>query len=776
VSGRYAVFFGAGWTQGLAGEWTSDTQVTGRLPRGAHSGLDISINISKQISWLSLAFSYDAPLASALSLHNSHTHTIAPGLARTTGFNFAQGDYSGAARWGETAAQHTRWISNTAMALRVVRGLARSLALAVSVGSGGLTCADTSSSALTSVNWAAMSQQEKDDYTLKYQHGCDRQILEMGSVMFQQLGTLSGAISYDSPVATAGRSFYGMSSNVANRQSQQLVVTSEVQPAWVERRLLHCNLPEGLLGVCGVTNCSANVTSNCSYLLEFASSRDDSIHATSFGLTNLTWQSHAQSPGQVLARQEFRFNHMWNTLTGSALGSCDMTPTSAVGSSSAEASVWTSDSVIASLAPVPVGGRSLAVAVSVAVRGGTRTQTASYDTPMVHLVKTAPSLTPVLCANASGPNTTFLASNSTTTFLACKSTTSQNESTVFSGELAEDVDVLQVRSNHTICTWVDAAALMASPIVHCNSLQHTATHCNSLQLTATHCNTLQQASPIVVPAGLSSFQVNSTSNGSINVSRFCANVCREGTNGSNASVSWYAANLDAPTSLLCADVCAVTEQTAQVKRETVKSCFQVTHYSANQPCTLSISRRALISGSAFAITDMSATSRISHTHSERTVWLSDSALLLRVASSRNVGGGASAQECAGMSEEASDSCRTGTLYYQQQQRLVLTLAVQVGSVSEIFTFDAPSLSSYHPANGPMTGSALVSLAGSHFGRAAYSPHARIGGCLAPVDPWLKWHGTDLTTYCEHGHTAPTAAIVTDWVRRWLDICSMKCVA
>jgi len=105
------------------------------------------------------------------------------------------------------------------------------LALAVSVGSGGLTCADTSFSALTSVYWAAMSQQQKDDYTLKYQRGCDQQILEMGSVMFEQLRTLSGAISYDSPVATAGRSFYGMSSNAANRQSQQLVVTSEVQPA-----------------------------------------------------------------------------------------------------------------------------------------------------------------------------------------------------------------------------------------------------------------------------------------------------------------------------------------------------------------------------------------------------------------------------------------------------------------------------------------------------------------------------------------------------------------
>ena len=28
-------------------------------------------------------------------------------------------------------------------------------------------------------------------------------------------------------------------------------------------------------------------------------------------------------------------------------------------------------------------------------------------------------------------------------------------------------------------------------MVHCNTLQHTATHCNTLQHTATHCNTLE---------------------------------------------------------------------------------------------------------------------------------------------------------------------------------------------------------------------------------------------------------------------------------------------
>ena len=30
-------------------------------------------------------------------------------------------------------------------------------------------------------------------------------------------------------------------------------------------------------------------------------------------------------------------------------------------------------------------------------------------------------------------------------------------------------------------------------VIHCSTLQHTATHCNTLQHTATHCNTLQQS-------------------------------------------------------------------------------------------------------------------------------------------------------------------------------------------------------------------------------------------------------------------------------------------
>jgi hypothetical protein len=72
----------------------------------------------------------------------------------------------------------------------------------------------------------------------------------------------------------------------------------------------------------------------------------------------------------------------------------------------------------------------------------------------------------------------------------------------------------------------------------------------------------------------------------------------------------------------------------------------VRQYSANLPSTIGFRRRSLIFGQAFAVADLSAASRLAHTHAESTTWLSDSALALRAASSRSTGGGATAAECA----------------------------------------------------------------------------------------------------------------------------------
>ena len=191
------------------------------------------------------------------------------------------------------------------------------------------------------------------------------------------------------------------------------------------------------------------------------------------------------------------------------------------------------------------------------------------------------------------------------------------------------------------------------------------------------------------------------------------------------------------------------------------SCFALAYYFANQPCTLARSRSALVFGQGFSQVDTSAASRVSHTASEYTVWVSDCSLRLRVASSRNVGGGATKEECAQM-DVPTDACMSGSFHIRSQQRLAITVAYTAGTVTDVFSYDAPSLSSYRLANGPMNQNHWVSIGGSGFGRESFTPRARFGGCLAPADPWSKWHGSNLTTYCEHGYTAPTAATSTAW--------------
>ena len=59
---------GIGYTKNIEAVWTSDTQILGKLPTGASSGHDLLVNISKQESWLSLAFSFDTPIAYSRSL------------------------------------------------------------------------------------------------------------------------------------------------------------------------------------------------------------------------------------------------------------------------------------------------------------------------------------------------------------------------------------------------------------------------------------------------------------------------------------------------------------------------------------------------------------------------------------------------------------------------------------------------------------------------------------------------------------------------------------
>jgi hypothetical protein len=80
-------------------------------------------------------------------------------------------------------------------------------------------------------------------------------------------------MSYHAPVAARVRSMYdSTSSNLATRLTQELLVTSEWQPSWMERRIKNCTVN---VSVCAAINCTVNVTANCSYALGFSSSWDN---------------------------------------------------------------------------------------------------------------------------------------------------------------------------------------------------------------------------------------------------------------------------------------------------------------------------------------------------------------------------------------------------------------------------------------------------------------------------------------------------------------------
>ena len=88
---------------------------------------------------------------------------------------------------------------------------------------------------------------------------------------------------------------------------------------------------------------------------------------------------------------------MWNLLSGAGLGGVDATPKSALGRTNAEATVWISDSMVFSLATVPIGGRSRAALITVAVQAGTLSGSTSYDTPVIIRVPTFLLLSPIAC-------------------------------------------------------------------------------------------------------------------------------------------------------------------------------------------------------------------------------------------------------------------------------------------------------------------------------------------------------------------------------------------
>eukprot|EP00960_Hanusia_phi_P077219 768667-Hanusia_phi.AAC.1 len=131
-----STFFGIGDTNALISTWTSDTFIVGNLIPGHRSALEIQANISYQIGTSSLVFSYDIPVATSSTMVNfpsdiSQMFTI-------VGKNYGIYSASMKLRSGQTNTERSAWVSDGQISVRPSRGISGSLAMSLTMGSGGI--------------------------------------------------------------------------------------------------------------------------------------------------------------------------------------------------------------------------------------------------------------------------------------------------------------------------------------------------------------------------------------------------------------------------------------------------------------------------------------------------------------------------------------------------------------------------------------------------------------------------------------------------------------
>jgi len=192
----------------------------------------VQVNVSMQLGCLSFALSYDAPAVrcaahSLLACGQGHTTTNVPvqpsAVLLLSGQNFGVTDFSSGAAVGLSAAAVTRWVTDEEMVVRPAKGVGASQPLAVTVGGGGVELgANGGGGAMT--------------------------------LLFQQVGTLSGAVSYDA-AAVVG---VGNVSNVGRREQVVVMATRLFFPP----RRGNETLCGGNWSNC-TFRCSMNRTSDC---------------------------------------------------------------------------------------------------------------------------------------------------------------------------------------------------------------------------------------------------------------------------------------------------------------------------------------------------------------------------------------------------------------------------------------------------------------------------------------------------------------------------------
>ena len=333
----------------VATDWTSDSALACRLASGVAGFLPIVTSIGSQyngsyflgprLASRKIAFSYDvALLAKNISYNGAPT---ALNLVLTAaGINFGLHDYSAMGTLGNTAAEMTRWTSDTGLMLGVAAGSRDGLALFLTVGGLNLT--------------------------------------QGGAAGNASVGTTFGAFTYDIPLATSG-SKVNVPANVADELSAINITGANFGAA---------DLTAGArvgVSACSVTQWRRDDVVTCRVVAGIAASLSALItldlivgsgleEMVSYDRPFLGNSSTANYPSLGYS-PTFAAGVMWNF---SSLGLFAATAGARGGGSACPETVWTSDTALTTRFAAGVQG-SLSFVTTVAQSVGSSDASASFD-------------------------------------------------------------------------------------------------------------------------------------------------------------------------------------------------------------------------------------------------------------------------------------------------------------------------------------------------------------------------------------------------------------
>jgi hypothetical protein len=375
------------------------------------------------------------------------------------------------------------------------------------------------------------------------------------------------------------------------------------------------------------------------------------------------------------------------SLTGSSFGHNDYTTSTRTGGSACQATTWVSDSsTLCKITP----GMSMALSVS-ATSGasvGTLSVALSYDKPSVHVLATtnhpAKGLSSITMSGAE-----FGAMDTT----------------------------VRSRIGDSAC---EASVWVSGTSVKCRVPRGVGRTLDVVVTGARQEGALTQAASYDAPTVASVALTNSPTGGKTSVTvtgadfgTFSGSV-RGRVGGSACEATVWVSD----SSVICKPPDGVgAGWPVSITVGTVVST-RMAAFSYNSPSLSSLtvgvkpttgSAQVTLSGAGFGYTDPTGRARVGGSACEATLWISDSRIVCQNA--QGVG---------------------------SQKDVAVTVALQLGSLAQAFTFDSPTVTAVDPASTtPASGATIVSIFGSNFGKFSYSDRARLGRTACEATAWVS---------------------------------------